>query len=223
MQDAVLREEALRYMGYQPGTGPDGAVLAAMARCFSALDTAARFRDIHRVFPLTIHTECVHLAGLLLRSGALAGHLSGCAQAALYAATLGAEVDRLMRRTSSTDMGEAVVLQACAAALLEQRVEQSLQALAQAYAAGQLFLLPRYSPGYGDFSLEHQRGILDVLDAGRRIGLSCTGGNMLTPTKSITAVIGVSPHPAACAGTGCPGSQCAHCGLEHCAMKRSNA
>ena len=49
----------------------------------------------------------------------------------------------------------------------------------------------RFSPGYGDMSLEYQRDFISVLDAGKNIGLALTQSLMLTPTKSVTALIGI--------------------------------
>ena len=52
-------------------------------------------------------------------------------------------------------------------------------------------LVPRYSPGFGDFPLTAQREILSVLDAARAIGVSLTDTLLMVPSKSVSAVIGV--------------------------------
>ena len=52
-------------------------------------------------------------------------------------------------------------------------------------------LVPRYSPGFGDFPLSAQREILSVLDAARAIGVSLTDTLLMVPSKSVSAVIGV--------------------------------
>ena len=49
---------------------------------------------------------------------------------------------------------------------------------------------PRFSPGYGDFPLTAQRDIFAILDCPKRIGLSLNQSLLLSPTKSVTAVIG---------------------------------
>lgn len=67
--------------------------------------------------------------------------------------------------------------------------------------AGELFLRPRYSPGYGDTALEHQVFFLKRLDTARQIGLSVTAAGMMTPVKSVTAVAGLRPNPCALQGT----------------------
>jgi hypothetical protein len=50
----------------------------------------------------------------------------------------------------------------------------------------------RFSPGYGDLPLDIQTEFLQILDAPKRIGLNTTANNILTPRKSVTAVIGLS-------------------------------
>ena len=52
-------------------------------------------------------------------------------------------------------------------------------------------LKPRYSPGYGDVSLSCQNDILSFLDAYRKIGLTLTETYLMTPIKSVTAIVGI--------------------------------
>ena len=49
----------------------------------------------------------------------------------------------------------------------------------------------RYSPGYGDLGIDIQKEILRILNAPRKIGLTASKYNILLPTKSVTAIIGV--------------------------------
>ena len=105
-----------------------------------------------------------------------------------------------MRRASLTDMAKAVVLQACAAAMLEEYLDERQDQIAEELLKEGKYLRPRFSPGYGDFSIEHQG---QMLDAPKKIGLTMTEGNMLTPIKSVTAVIGVSTHREPCHRKGC--------------------
>ena len=51
---------------------------------------------------------------------------------------------------------------------------------------------PRFSPGYGDLSLEMQRDIFRVLDCPRKIGLTLNESLLMSPSKSVTAIIGIS-------------------------------
>lgn len=127
------------------------------------------------------------------------------------AATLGAEVDRFALRASKTDIAQAAVWQASAAAYIEAVCDDYCEQLSQQQAEG-IYFRPRYSPGYGDYSLQEQSWLLEALQAPKRIGLMLTQGDMLTPTKSVTAVIGLTRQEqsgcihkcASCENVACP-------------------
>ena len=78
-----------------------------------------------------------------------------------------------------------------------------------------LFPRPRFSPGYGDFPLELQKDIFRVLDCSRKIGLTLNESLLMSPSKSVTAVIGLGP----CAGTDHP-IRCGACGKTDCIYRR---
>lgn len=48
----------------------------------------------------------------------------------------------------------------------------------------------RFSPGYGDLDLSHQKIIYDILDL-KRLGISLTDKFMLEPEKSVIAIAGI--------------------------------
>ena len=78
------------------------------------------------------------------------------------------------------------------------------------------YLRPRFSPGYGDFSILYQKDVLRMLDAPKKIGLTMTDGYMLTPTKSVTAIIGISNTKEPCHRKGCE-----ECDKSDCVYRRS--
>ena len=55
-----------------------------------------------------------------------------------------------------------------------------------------IYLKPRFSPGYGDLDISYQKDFIRLLDTPKKIGLSLTNGGMLAPTKSVTAIIGIT-------------------------------
>ncbi len=204
--------EARRYLGlHRPGGTVDAHTEDELRICGAELERTARPRAVWTAFPLTLGEDSATLAGLTFHSRSLRRHLDGCGQAALFAATLGVECDRLLRRYGASDMGRAVMVQACAASLLEAYCDECGQKLAGETGR---YLRPRFSPGYGDWAVQDQRGILDALAAGKRIGLNATEALMLTPTKSVTAVVGLADTPW-CGAEGCAG-----CGKRECAFRR---
>ena len=84
---------------------------------------------------------------------------------------------------------------AIGSALAEQAAEAAEAELRQWAARQGKYLTGRYSPGYGDWPLAVQPLLAAALDTARRAGLCVTENNLMTPRKSITAILGVSDHP----------------------------
>lgn len=61
----------------------------------------------------------------------------------------------------------------------------------------------RFSPGYGDLSLDIQRNFISVLEADRTIGLTASANNILIPGKSVTAIVGLTDKIDETENTGC--------------------
>ena len=137
-------------------------------------------------------TDTIRIEMMEIHSRNLSKNLKGCRQVVLLCGTLGIEVDYLIKRYSYTEMAKAVVMQACAAALLEEYLDERQEEIRTEMEKQDLYLRPRFSPGYGDFSILHQREILTLMEASKKIGLTMTESSMLTPTKSVTALIGLS-------------------------------
>lgn len=120
----------------------------------------------------------------------LSMHLAGCRQAVLICATLGAGIDRMLRVEQVKDMSRAVVLDALASVAIEQVCKQVDTLIADRFP--DLFQTFRFSPGYGDYPIEMQKYFLTELDAPKKIGLTTNDNYLLIPTKSVTAVLGLS-------------------------------
>ena len=65
------------------------------------------------------------------------------------------------------------------------------------------YLTGRFSPGYGDWDIAVQPLVANALDTVRRAGLCVTDPNLMTPRKSVTAILGVSGHPVKGKLAGC--------------------
>lgn len=121
--------------------------------------------------------------------------LRDCNECIIMAATLGQKSEMLLRRTQITDMTEAVILDCCASSAIESICEQINDDLRCEYETAGKFLTDRYSPGYGDMPLTLQTELCELLQTEKRIGLSVSPGLMLIPSKSVTAIIGISDTP----------------------------
>ena len=198
-----LMREAVRYLGYGKHA-VDDQTLGLIADSFGSLRTLSSRKSVYRIFDLEQEDgETVWFGSLTVKSKSLGKNLRGCDKIVLFGATLGIGVDQLLSRTSKTDMAKTVVLQACAAALLEEYCDECQERIRQEMESEGRYLRPRFSPGYGDFPLECQRGIAAALELNKRIGMTLTDSLLMAPSKSVTAVMGLSRKSRICSIQGC--------------------
>ncbi len=198
-----LMREAVRYLGYGKHA-VDDQTLGLIADSFGSLRTLSSRKSVYRIFDLEQEDgETVRFGSLTVKSKSLGKNLRGCDKIVLFGATLGIGVDQLLSRTSKTDMAKTVVLQACAAALLEEYCDECQDRIRQEMESEGRYLRPRFSPGYGDFPIECQRDLVRMLDCAKSIGLTLTESCMMAPSKSVTAVIGAGRAAVRCHRQGC--------------------
>lgn len=199
----IDRSEVYRYLGYR-GKEADETTVRLTEQCIEELLTVAEPKMVVKEYPLEVFMDGTIDCGCFqTKSETLLKNLGGCGRVLLMAMTLGLEVDRLLHRYGKVRISKAVILQAASSALVEAYCNELCCSWAEEYEASGLYLRPRYSPGYGDFSLDCQEKILDGLDAGRKLGITLTDGGMMVPTKSVTAVIGISREKIGCQIEGC--------------------
>ncbi|MCD7807549.1 MAG: Vitamin B12 dependent methionine synthase activation subunit [Lachnospiraceae bacterium] len=125
-------------------------------------------------------------------SHALTLNLQGCEEAILFAATLGAGVDRLMKRLSVSSPARNFVVNALASTKAEALCDLANRELAtRVLGETGRSCAPRFSPGYGDVPLAIQPGFIHFVNAGKLLGITLSEACFMYPTKSVTAVIGI--------------------------------
>lgn len=212
----IRTKEAVRYLGYKKGEA-DEKILDEIRDSFQELERQIKKKSISRIVELTfLEGDRLRIGTMEVQSRNLRKNLKDCKEVVLFGATLGIEADRLIQKYQLLDMAKAVVMQACAAALLEVYCDSEQETLGVQLKREKKYLRPRFSPGYGDFSIRHQMELLNMLEAPKRIGLAMTESYMLTPTKSVTAVIGISEREEACDIKGCEA-----CDKLDCTYRRS--
>ncbi len=193
-------DEILRYLRIR---GDAGATRERVTRAAEELARTLPPRWTYRVFPVERGAEGVALVGSgVTLPGALAGRmLAECGAAALLCCTLGTAFERRLRALERRDMGEAAILDACGSAWVERGCDMAQEELAARLAPR--FLTDRFSPGYCDLPLSLQPSILAALDAERRLGVFLSESFLMTPAKSVTAVLGIADTPQPARVRGC--------------------
>lgn len=181
------------YLGYY-GIGPAPEILDLIEVCKKEVLECVDYRAcIAQVECRENENGIICLGFTESRSKALAGNLHNCATAFVFAATTGAALQRLIARNSVLSPIRGMVTDSIGSAAIEAFCDYINRSLGDVD-----YLRPRFSPGYGDLSLECQQTILDFLGTKKNIGLSLTDGGMLTPVKSVTAIIGQSEEKNKC-------------------------
>lgn len=209
----ITYRRAARYLGAKTRQNAE-SLSALLNDAELLLSDAAVVRSTLRRLPAWMSGDALLLHGLpAIESPRLAALFSGAKEAVAALVTLGGETDALIRRKMLTEPALGVAIGALASAYVEEALESLLTVEADKLPNG-FTLSPRFSPGYGDVPLAFQRPLLDLLGA-RRIGVTLTGGFLMLPEKSVTALCAVlraedCPCPSGRACDGCPMIDCAY-------------
>ncbi len=192
--DRVNIDEALRYMGYNENMNIDN-ILPLISSCEKELLTAASIRYCYKVFSIEAAESgvIVNNTNLTLTGNSVYNHLKECNRAVLMACTLSKNVDKLISKYNIVDMTSALIVDSMASALIEQACNE-VEAIIKSQLCTQNMTW-RFSPGYGDLPISLQKSFIQVINAEKQIGLTATNDNILIPTKSVTAIIGISDKP----------------------------
>lgn len=125
---------------------------------------------------------------LLLDGNDIYEHLAGCDEAVFMACTISFKVDNLIRLLQITDIKKAVIADSLASALIEQVCDKVEEIIKKDTGKNMTF---RFSPGYGDFDISMQKPISELIGTQENIGLYVNESYMMTPSKSVIAVIGL--------------------------------
>ena len=180
-------KEILRY-AMLPSFAPKPEELP-LKECLEAAKGAAKCRAVWRRFPLRRNGEELDLGFARTDSRDLRQHLEGCDEILLFACTAGAEMDRRIARAKLLSPARGLLMHAIGAQQVEGGCDRLCRRLAETFPDRQL--TDRFSPGYGDLPLALQRDVMEALDCGRTVGITLTDSLLMTPSKSVTAIIGM--------------------------------
>lgn len=179
----INKKEVLRYLGACEVSEEINEMIEEIA---PDVYRSVGFKAVYITVDLKIDGDLVDMGFTCVKSRALAKNLTGCKNAFVFAATLGLENDRAIERNFKLDTARASIYNCISTALIESFCDY-----VNDYLGKDKKLRPRFSPGYGDFSITHQKDVINALDANRKIGITLTDSYMMKPSKSVTAVIGI--------------------------------
>ena len=181
-QPPVNRPEILLYMRCGDAGGEFDELLEA---CLSELLPRLSYKVCWRVSDIS--DDVVKTSSRVLSRA-----LQGCDKLVLFAATIGLAPDRLIAKYGRLSPSKALCMQAIGAERIESLCDMFCEEIAADFAEKGYHARRRFSPGYGDFPLDIQKAIFQSLDCPRKIGLSLNDSLLMSPSKSVTALIGLS-------------------------------
>jgi hypothetical protein len=187
------KSEVLRYLGYKRKQELTDDVSALVDDLMNEVQDISQARYFYQVYDMSLDesNQAVYLTNtdLILQSKNIYQHLKHAKKVVLLAATLGIEIERKIRLYELSEMTKAFILDATCVDYIEKICDLAEVDIADKFP--EYTLNRRFSPGYGDLSLDVQPQFLKTLGADRKLGLTLTETHLMVPRKSVTAIIGL--------------------------------
>ncbi len=195
-------DEALRYMGYRKDIDIEN-IRPILKLCENRLLSVINPRFIYKIYDIEHIDNMVHIlnSSIYFKGNDIYSHTEDCSKAVFLAATISNGADRLISEYQVRDMTSALITDCMASAAIEQVCNEAEEIIKE--NIGNYYMTWRFSPGYGDLSIEYQKDFISLTDSMRKIGLTINSNNILIPRKSVTAIIGLSEKPIPKKRRGC--------------------
>lgn len=183
-----------RYLGYGKNE-PDDTVENIIKLCKQDISQKAIPKHVYKVFDIEVMDKCVKILGtdLILTGQSITEHLLNCEKVVLLCATLGTTIDKYIKLCEIQDMTKALVADAVASVAIDAYCDNIEEELKLLY--NNMHFTFRFGLGYGDLPLELEPIFLNIINAGKMIGVSTNDSYILNPRKSVACVIGLSKEP----------------------------
>ena len=193
----IKPEDVELYLGYY-GAKADPETKKLICECTGEFLESAQFKACYAVVDVTSDGKNVDLGFMNVKSKSLAKNLCGCEKAYVFAATTGVKSQRLINANAVLSPLKGTVTDCVGSAAIEAFCDKINSSFGDTE-----YLRPRFSPGYGDMPLETQKEITEFLQTKSKLALGLTESLMMSPSKSVTAIIGISKEKNKCTGPGC--------------------
>lgn len=178
--------EILRYAGCK---AVDENILTLLETCKAEAETALCYNVCYAETQVSVSDGVCDFGFASVRSQNLAKNLENCSSVVFFAATIGLNFDRLIKKYSHLSPSKAVMLDAIGVERVEALCDAFCEHLKNEHKGAEL--MPRFSAGYGDLPLEFQKEIFAILSPGTQIGVTLNDSLLMSPSKSVTAIVGI--------------------------------
>ena len=189
-QENKLITDALRYMRVPP-EAHNHELIRTVSEAFGRLEGYITPRCVWGRFHVVHFDGGIEIEGTYIYSNDIARLTARSDECILLAATLGHETDRQISLAQRKNMLDGIALDACASVKVDAFIDEFIRHEIISELHENEHLTSRFSPGYGDLNMNVTEDIIAILNATKRIGLSITRSLMMSPIKSVTAIIGL--------------------------------
>ena len=182
----ICEKEILRYAG---SPSADKETQDLLKTCLSIAKDKFVYKVCYCRLPVNIAEDICDFGAFKVKSLKLAQNLKGCHSVIIFGATVGVEIDRLVAKYSRISPAKALMLQAMGAERIEALCDTLCEDITRDLKTN---LKPRFSSGYGDLPLDTQKQIFNLLNCSKHIGLSLNDSLIMSPSKSVTAFVGLT-------------------------------
>lgn len=189
----IENNHVLTFLGYQNQNLND-SILNMINSCKEESITLVNEKFVYGIYNIEIDkNNDIKLlnTNVILSGESIKRHLKDCNKVILFACTLGIDIEKKIRLYEKIELTKSIILDACASLLVESLCDDIEKIIKKDLIKDYNYTL-RFSPGYGDLDIRLQKGIIRLLDANKKIGLTCSSNFILIPRKSVTAIIGIS-------------------------------
>ena len=179
-------KEVLRYAGCRD---ENSDVNILLENCKREISGKLFYKVCYLILNVNIKDNYCDFGIFGVTSKDLARNLDGCFKAVVFAATIGVGIDRLIAKYSAFSPANALMFDAIGTQQIEALCDLFCTDITNEF---EMYAKPRFSPGYGDLSLSFQKEIFSVLNCQKHIGLTVTDSLIMSPSKSVTAIVGLS-------------------------------
>lgn len=138
------------------------------------------FKVAYNTFDISVNGDIVDFPFASVKSNDLIKYLGDAKKVVIFVATVGIGIDMLINKYSKVSPSKSVAFQAIGTSFVEELCDRFTKEIRND--------IKRYSPGYGDLSLEFQKDIFKVIDT-NKIGVSLGDNLLMSPSKTVSAIV----------------------------------
>ncbi len=205
-------KEVLRYSG----ADIHSSEMAEYAqRCMEEIKNKLIYKVCYCETDIKVSGNTVDFGYISTQSKNLSYTLKECKKAIIFCATVGIGIDREIAACMKRDAAKGFMFQAIGTERCESLCNEFVKDIKNEHMPEGIYLTPRFSPGYGDLSLDFQKDIFSLLDLPRKIGVTLNESLIISPSKSVTAIFGLSRKDC-----GYSENKCKGCNMKECTFRQ---